>query len=629
MQLSFRILGPLAAELTGEAEGAGENGGKAVEIDTGPFKQRLLLALLLCRCNSVVLVDQIIDALWWDGPPRTAHKNVQVYVSHLRKLLLADGRPDRLRYRPPGYQLVLPPDELDALCFENLAREGRLALRRGDARAAAAATRGALRLWRDAVLADLVISPVLREEADRLQDRRLSVYEDWFEAELQLGNHAEVLEEIERVVRSHPLRERLRSHQLTALYRGGRQTEALAEYDNLRQRLAAELGLDPSPALQRLYRDMLSGRPTLAGPVNVPPPRAVVSHAEVAAHAAHSTANGPLARVADLPRVPDDFSGRAAELGALLSCFGHGAPGQAHLRKLAAIIGPPGSGTTTLALRAAHMLGPRFRDGVILLPLRDARGAPRTTQEIQDDLLGRIEAFPRAASEASDRGARLRGRLADLQLLLILDGAAGEAQARAVLPGAGSSSVILTSFRYLGGIGGLARFQVGPFSEAEALELLRAIIGADRVGQEPAAAARIVRACGLLPLAVRAAGARLAELAHLSLERFAARLEERERLLDELTVGDLSVRGRFEHFVAGLDAAERLALIQVAAAWGPLADGPGQMEQLLERLAGVHALSITCRDLRPAGYPVPFDMPWPLWVFARQLMLTTTRDGRA
>src|SRR5579871_5807130 len=214
-----------------------ESGGRPVELDAGPFKQRLLLGLLLCRCNSVVLVEQLIDTLWWDGPPRTAHKNIQVYISHLRKLLAADGRPSRLRYRPPGYQLVLTPAEVDALRFEDLSRAGRLALRRGDARAAAASMRQALGLWRGPALADLQLSPTLREEATRLDDRRLSVYEDWFEAE------------------------RLRSHQLTALYRGGRQAEALAEYDNHRQLLAAELGLDPSPALRRLYQNILSGHP--------------------------------------------------------------------------------------------------------------------------------------------------------------------------------------------------------------------------------------------------------------------------------------------------------------------------------------------------------------------------------
>ena len=650
MQISFSILGPMTAELR-----PAESGGRPVELDAGPFKQRLLLGLLLCRCNSVVLVEQLIDTLWWDGPPRTAHKNIQVYISHLRKLLAADGRPSRLRYRPPGYQLVLTPAEVDALRFEDLSRAGRLALRRGDARAAAASMRQALGLWRGPALADLQLSPTLREEATRLDDRRLSVYEDWFEAELLLGNHAEVLEQIEGVVRAHPLRERLRSHQLTALYRGGRQAEALAEYDNHRQLLAAELGLDPSPALRRLYQNILSGHPALNAPPSALAPElnagvaaslgAVPSaagaaatsiaaaalggalppepDAEVVAHAAGGPPPQP--RRLGLPRAVGDFTGRQTVLGELLAYFGQ--PPEAgdagHLRRFAAIVGPPGSGTSTLALQAAHALAPRFRDGPLLLPLRDSKGTPRPPGELVDDLLGRLDLRPAATR---DRSTLLRSRLADLQLLLILDGAADEAQVRPLLPGAGDCSVILTSCRRLGGLDGVRRFLLGVFTEDEAVELLGRLAGQDRVAQARPAALRIVRACGLLPLAVRIAGARLAGLDHLPLDRFADRLEDADRMLDELAVGDLSVRDRFDRYLHGLEAPERLALLQVAVAWGPPSRGPNDMEQLLERLVGVHALTITDQEFRAAASPVPFAMPAPLWVYAHRLLATAVGD---
>jgi DNA-binding SARP family transcriptional activator len=642
VQISFSVLGPMTAEL----RTAGTDT-CPVELDAGPFKQRLLLALLLCRCNSVVLVEQLIDTLWWDGPPRTAHKNIQVYISHLRKLLTADGRPSRLRYRPPGYQLVLGPAEVDALRFEDLSRAGRLALRRGDARGAAESMRQALGLWRGPALADLQLSPALREEAARLDDRRLSVYEDWFEAELLLGNHAEVLEQIEGVVRAHPLRERLRSHQLTALYRGGRQAEALAEYDNHRQLLAAELGLDPSPALRRLYQNILSGHPTLNAPSpargpggGIPGggapaavPVAVSSAAlapdtepEVVAHAAGVLPAQP--RRSGLPRAAGDFTGRQDVLGEILAYFGPGSGSSdtGHLRRFAAIVGPPGSGTSTLALQAAHVLAPRFRDGPVLLPLRDEKGAPRPPAELVDDLLGRLDPRPAATR---DRSTLLRSRLAELQLLLILDGAAEEAQVRPLLPGAGDCSVIVTSCRRLGGLDGVRRFLPGMFTEDEALELLSRLIGPDRVAQARPAARRIVTACGLLPLAVRIAGARLASLDHLPLDRFADRLEDADRLLDELTVGDLSVCDRFDRYLHGLEATERLALMQVAVAWGPPSRGPNEMEQLLERLVGVHALTITDREFRAAASPVPFAMPAPLWVYAQRLLATAVGDGPA
>lgn len=637
MPLSFRILGPLTAEFAPEPDVA------PTELDPGPFKQRFLLGLLLCRCNSVVLVEQLIDTLWWDGPPRTAHKNIQVYVCHLRKLLAVDGHGGTLRYRPPGYQLTLNPAELDALRFEDLSRAGRLALRRGDAPAAASSMRLALRLWHGDALSDLRVSPLLRDEAARLDERRLAAYEDWFEAELLLGNDAEVLEEMEGVVHANPLRERLRSQQLTALYRGGRQAEALAEYDNLRQMLAVELGLDPSPALQRLYKDILSGQVAFAAPSRAgPPPRVVLSaaprlspaepgasgsaddadaDAEVVPHLADPPA-ASTPRPSGLPSAARDFTGRQDELAKLLGYFD-----QSHLSRFAAIVGPPGSGTSTLALRAAHALAPRFRDGAVMLPLRDESGAPRPTAELLDDALAQLEPFRGQAPQSSrDPAAALRIRLSGLQTLLILDNAADEAQVRPLLPGAGDCSVILTSCRYLGGLDGIARFPLGAFTEPEALDLLGRLIGAERVSRERPSAVRIVRACGLLPLAVRVAGARLAGLGHLPLERFASRLEDPERVLDELVLGDLSVREHFHRFLQGLDATERLALMQVAAAWGPLSRGADGLEQLLEKLADVHALTITSRELRPA-FPLPFAMPRPLWIYAQQLLANATRDA--
>ena len=188
--------------------------------------------------------------------------------------------------------------------------------------------------------------------------------------------------------------------------------------------------------------------------------------------------------------------------------------------------------------------------------------------------------------------------------------------------------MILTSCRRLGGLDGVRRFLPGMFTEDEALELLGRLIGPDRVAQARSAALRIVRACGLLPLAVRIAGARLASLDHLPLDRFADRLEDADRLLDELAVGDLSVCDRFDRYLHGLEAAERLALMQVAVAWGPPSRGPSEMEQLLERLVGVHALTITDREFRAAASPVPFAMPAPLWVYAQRLLATAVGDAR-
>jgi DNA-binding SARP family transcriptional activator len=635
VHIYFSILGSLTAELRSADPLA-----PPTVLDTGPLKQSLLLAILLCRANAVVSVEELVDGLWWEGPPRTAHKNVQVYISHIRKLLAADGRRGRLLYRPSGYQLVLNAAEVDALRFEDLSREGRLALRGGNASAAADAMRQALGLWRGPALADLQVSPALREEAARLDDRRLAAYEDWFEAELLLGNHVEVLAEIDSVVRSHPLRERLRSHQLTALYRGGRQAEALAEYDNLRQLLTSELGLDPSPALRQLYQGILSGHPGLSAPLPVavddPQPRAAglvavadagLAGDDVVPHIAGYPGTAPVP--SGLPRAVADFTGRHDVLAELLAYFSDSNNGSSHLRRFAAIVGPPGAGASTLALQAAHVIAPRFRDGQILLPCRDSRGMPRPPMELVDDLLDLLAPPSQRPPAARDLSVALRSRLAGLQMLLILDDVAADAQIRPLLPGMGDCSVILTSCRTLSGLVGVRRFPIGTFTEDEALSLLVRLIGKERVEEDRPAAARIVRACGLLPLAVRIAGARLAGLPHLPLERFARRLEDEGRLLDELSIGDLSVRDCFDRYVQGLDPAERLALMLVVATRGFPPEGLVGMEQLLERLAGVHALTITDRELRLAPSPSPFEMPAPLWVYAQQMINAAVGDGKS
>jgi hypothetical protein len=336
----------------------------------------------------------------------------------------------------------------------------------------------------------------------------------------------------------------------------------------------------------------------------------------------------PAARLSGLPRAADDFTGRQDVLGGLLAFFDHGASPTSRPRRFAAVVGPPGVGVSTLALQAAHALAPGFRDGPLLLSLRDEKGAPRPPADLIDDLLGLLQPFPRRPRVAvRDRSTLLRSRLADLHLLLILDGVTEEAQVRPLLPGAGDCSVILTSCRTLSGLDGVSRFSLGAFTEDEALDLLSRLIGTQRVSHARPAALRIVRACGLLPLAVRTAGARLAGLDNLPLERFADRLEDEDRLLDELAVGDLSVRDCFDRYLQGLDSGERLALM-VVAAWGTSSRGPCEMEQLLERLAGVHALTIKDRGFLSAAYPLPFAMPTPLWVYARQLLSAAAGDAR-
>src|SRR5215211_359091 len=246
--MEFAVLGPVAARHDGR------------ELPLGGPKQRALLAILLLHANEVVSRDRLIDGLWGERPPPTAGHTLDNYVSRLRKAL-GDARLSR---RPPGYMLRVEGDELDLDRFERLFREGREALARGDAGGAAAKLRSGLALWRGAALADLLYEPFAATESERLEERRLMALEDRIEADLALGRSGELVPELEALVREHPLRERLLGQLMLALYRSGRQAEALAAFQAARHRLAEELGLEPGPQLRELEHRILAHDPGLA-----------------------------------------------------------------------------------------------------------------------------------------------------------------------------------------------------------------------------------------------------------------------------------------------------------------------------------------------------------------------------
>jgi DNA-binding SARP family transcriptional activator len=229
----FRILGPLEVSAGGEP------------LPLSGQKQRALLALLLLEANRVVSTDRLVDALWGDQPPRTAATSLQNFVSQLRKLL----GPETLVTKPPGYLLRIEPEELDLERFRRLVDEARS--EPPDARAAK--LRRALGLWRGPPLADLGFETFAQSEIGRLEELRLAVVEDRIDAELQAGQHGEIVGELEAFTGEHPLRERPRGQLMLALYRSGRQAEALQIYHDTRRVLVEELGIDPSPALQQLH----------------------------------------------------------------------------------------------------------------------------------------------------------------------------------------------------------------------------------------------------------------------------------------------------------------------------------------------------------------------------------------
>jgi DNA-binding SARP family transcriptional activator len=254
--VEFRILGPVEVRLNGDA------------LALGGRKQRALLALLLLHANEVVSRDRLIDALWGERPPSSAHQSLDSYVSRLRRVL---GQ-ERLLRRPPGYVLVLEPDELDLTRFEGLVASARAAVARGDVAEAASTLRTALSLWRGPALADLLDEPVAATEAEHLEERRLIALEERIDADLAAGRGPELVPELEALVREHPLRERLLGQLMLALYRAGRHGDALGVLQAARHRLAAELGLEPGPQLRELERLILRHDPALAPLKRLPRP---------------------------------------------------------------------------------------------------------------------------------------------------------------------------------------------------------------------------------------------------------------------------------------------------------------------------------------------------------------------
>jgi YVTN family beta-propeller protein len=255
--MEFRILGALEVR---------DDGGSRSPLGAG--KQRAVLAFLLLHGNEVVPTERLIDELWGESPPETARKALQVYVSRLRKSLGAS----RIRTRGAGYVLELDPDELDLHRFERLVRAARQLREEGNQAGAATALREALALWNGPALADFTYEPFAQSEIPRLEELRLEAFEERIDADLALGHGADLVGELETLTAKHPYRERPRGQLMLALYRDGRQADALAVYQETRKLLVDELGIEPSPALQRLEGAVLRQEPALETVLEQPEP---------------------------------------------------------------------------------------------------------------------------------------------------------------------------------------------------------------------------------------------------------------------------------------------------------------------------------------------------------------------
>ncbi|MCA2228989.1 AfsR/SARP family transcriptional regulator [Nonomuraea aurantiaca] len=501
-------------------------------------KPRAVLATLLLNANAVISRDSLVAALW-DEPPATAVANIQTHVWQLRRAI--PGGDQIVRTEGAGYLLCVERDQLDTLIFSDAAREGRLAVQRGELAVAERAFGRAVALWRGRPAEDLVLGDMVTPRIAELEEELYQARSDWIDVRLALGQHDELIGELRKIADAQPLRERLWGQLMLALHRAGRRGEALDAYRRVRTVLVEELGVEPGADLRRLHASLLEDHEAPASPVSVTKavPDSTTWH-----------------HICQLPADLADFVGRSAELKTITQIL-RGRDPAASAPMIVTLSGAPGLGKSTLAIHLAHLLRPAFPDGQLYVRLGAASPAPRDPLRILGELLRALGVDGSALPDTLEERANLyRSRLADREILIILDDAADEAQVSPLLPGTARGAVLVTSRAQLA-LPGAQAISLDVPGEDDAVEMLERTAGQARVRAEPQAAASILRACGRLPLAIRIAGARLSARPAWPLSDFAARLKDTRRRLDELALGQQTVRANFAVSYDALTAVAR------------------------------------------------------------------------
>ncbi|MEU6879426.1 BTAD domain-containing putative transcriptional regulator [Streptomyces sp. NPDC046712] len=530
--LRFGVLGPVRAWRGGEA------------LPSGSPQQRALLAALLMRDGRTATAAELIDAIWGDEPPSQALAAVRTYASRLRKILA----PGVLVSDAGGYAIRVPAGVVDLNVAQELAAEAEKLRAAGDRGEARSRLGKALALWDGEPLAS-VPGPYAETQRARLEEWRLQLLEARLDMDLEVGAHAEAVSELTALTAAHPLRERLRELLMLALYRSGRQAEALAVYADTRRLLADELGVDPCPELSRLQQRILQADTELARPVEESAPAPVV------------------ARPAQLPATVPDFTGRSSfvrELGDRL------ATAEGSVMAVSALAGIGGVGKTTLAVHVAHEARPHFPDGQLYVDLQGA-GARAAAPETVLGAFLRALGTPDSAIPDSleERAALYRSTLDGRRILVLLDNARDAAQIRPLLPGTAGCAALVTSRIRMVDLAGAHLVDLDVMSPEEALQLFTRIVGTERVSAEREAALDVVAACGFLPLAIRIAASRLAARRTWTVAVLAAKLADERRRLDELQAGDLAVKATFELGYGQLEPAQARAFRLLGLADGP------------------------------------------------------------
>ncbi|MFK4071790.1 BTAD domain-containing putative transcriptional regulator [Streptomyces sp. NPDC029674] len=573
-QLRFQVLGPVRVWRGAQA------------LPEGRPQERALLTALLLRAGHTATAGELIDAIWGQEPPDQALAALRTYASRLRKTI---GR-HTLASEAGGYAIAPPDGALDlAVCekYEARAAEARAA---HDPHRARRALRDALALWHGEPLGG-VPGPFADAQRSRLAEWRLALLEQRLSLDLELGAHLDAASELTALTAEHPLREGLRALLMLALYRGGRQGEALGVYADTHRMLDEELGVGPGPELRALHQRVLRADPGLAAPPGAggedEPPR----------RAAH---------LAQLPAELADFTGRAAAAAHLRNELLRD-PGR--VMTIASVRGLGGVGKTTLAVRVAHAVRGHFPDGQLYVDLLGQSARPARPHDVLAAFLRALGIPDSALPDGhEERSALYRSTLAGRRVLVLLDNAHGEAQVRPLLPGAPGCAVLITSRARLVATPGAQVLDLDVMSEQDALVLFTRIVGSPRAEAERDACRATVAACGYLPLAIRIAAARLVARPAWAVSTLAGRLADERRRLDQLRLGDLAVDATFELGYGQLEPAQARAFrllalpdgldISLAAATAVLDEDEDTSERLLESLVDTGLLD----SAAPARY---------------------------
>jgi DNA-binding SARP family transcriptional activator len=547
------------------------------------LRRKSVLAVLGLAAGEIVSAERLIDAVWGDRAPATAANTLQSHVSYVRRVL---GSRSAVVARSPGYVLDLGAESTDLQVAQRLIRQSKQA---SDPSQSIAYLREALVLWRGQPLVDVADVGWLGGQAERLAALRLETVQALVEARLAIGEHQELVPELEELIRQHPFHERFHGQLMLALYRSGRQTDALGTYQRLRRVLHDDLGIDPGPHLRDLEGAILRQDPEL----HRPPVAARLYEAP-----------GP----ALFPAPVDGFVGRSAQLEQMDSFLAATQDDGGSTLVIAVIGGVAGIGKTALALHWGHRVRARFPDGQMYVNLRGyATSSPMQPAHALGQLLRALGVPPeRIPLDVDEAAGMYRSLLANRQVLILLDNACSPEQVRPLLPGSPRCLVLVTSRVRLGGLlvsdgARLLTLDILAANEAEAL--LTGMLGQQRVDAERQATAELAKICDYMPLALRIAAANLVLRPHDSIARYVAELRGGDRL-DSLQVdGDeqSAVRAAFDLSYAALKPDERRmfrmlglvpgADIDVSATAALIDVEPAHARRVLGRIVDAHLVT--------------------------------------